>query len=102
VSFISPDAHIQVSPSHRPSCFSFLLVWHACLADSVCRAKNQRALNAKLNGSSLGAAGKDDALSTKAWANKLAKRNKRREQDLAERRQRDMEEADRAVYDESE
>lgn len=64
------------------------------------RAKNQRALNAKLKGSTLGSATQDDALDTKSWAKKLAKRAKQREQELAAKRQKEMEEADQAVYDE--
>lgn len=64
------------------------------------RSRNRSALNAKLKGSTLGDTNRDDSLSTKDWAKKLAKRAKQREKELAERRQRDMEEADKAAYDE--
>ena len=64
------------------------------------RAKNQSALNAKLKGSTLGDTNHDDGLSAKNWIKKQKKRAKERERELAEKRQRDMEESDRAVYDE--
>ena len=66
------------------------------------RAKNQKQLNAKLKGSTLGDSSKDDQLDTAAWLRKQKKRSKQREKELADRRARDMEEADNAAaYDES-
>ncbi|GMK59988.1 hypothetical protein CspeluHIS016_0902050 [Cutaneotrichosporon spelunceum] len=70
------------------------------MKEKIERAKNQRALNAKMTGSTLGDAGRDDALDAKSWARKLGKRNKKREAELAARRQREMDEADRVVYGE--
>lgn len=66
------------------------------------RAKNQRALNAKLKGSTLGDTSKDDSLSAKTWIKTQKKRAGRREKELAERRQREMDEADRVAYGEDE
>ena len=69
------------------------------LADG--RLQNQRALKAKLKGATLGDSSKDDSLDTAAWLKKQKKRAKQREKELAERRAREMEEADRAAaYDE--
>lgn len=49
----------------------------------------------------MGDSSKDDALDTAAWLKKQKKRAKQREKELAERRAREMEEADRAAaYDE--
>ncbi|BEJ17970.1 hypothetical protein CspHIS471_0702470 [Cutaneotrichosporon sp. HIS471] len=70
------------------------------MKEKIERAKNQRALNAQMAGSTLGDAGRDDALDAKSWARKLGKRNKKREAELAARRQREMDEADRIVYGE--
>ncbi len=64
------------------------------------RAKNQRALNSKLKGSTIGDSSRDDELSAKSWIRKQKKRAKEREKELADRRQREMDEEDRAVYDE--
>lgn len=63
------------------------------------RQKNQRALHAKLKGSTLGDAGKDD-IDAKSWAKKLKKRSAKREAELAARRAKEMAEADAAAYDE--
>ena len=66
------------------------------------RSRNRTALNAKLKGSTLGDASiRDDALSTKDWLRKQKKRAAQREKEMALKRQREMEEADKAVYDES-
>ncbi|KLT45793.1 SART-1 protein [Cutaneotrichosporon oleaginosum] len=70
------------------------------MKEKIERAKNQRALHAKLAGSTLGDAGRDDTLDAKSWARKLGKRNKRHEAELAARRQREMDEADRVAYGE--
>ncbi|GFZ48646.1 hypothetical protein JCM24511_06395, partial [Saitozyma sp. JCM 24511] len=70
------------------------------IKERIEKSRNRSALNAKLKGSTLGDTNRDDSLSTKDWAKKLAKRAKQREKELAERRQRDMEEADKAAYDE--
>jgi hypothetical protein len=66
------------------------------------RLQNRSALNAKLKGTTLGAASKDDGLSAKDYVKKQKKMAKKRERELAERRQKEMEEADKASYDESE
>lgn len=63
------------------------------------RQKNQRALHAKLKGSTLGDAGKDD-IDSASWAKKLKKRAAKREAELAARRAKEMAEADAAAYDE--
>jgi len=66
------------------------------------RAKNQKQLNAKLKGSTLGDSSRDDTLDTAAWLRKQKKRSKQREKELAEKRAREMEEADKAAgYDEN-
>ncbi|RSH91795.1 hypothetical protein EHS25_009165 [Saitozyma podzolica] len=70
------------------------------IKERIEKSRNRSALNAKLKGSTLGDTNRDDSLSTKDWAKKLAKRAKQREKELAERRRRDMEEADKAAYDE--
>jgi U4/U6.U5 tri-snRNP-associated protein 1 len=68
---------------------------------SAIRSKNQHALNAKLKGETLGGKSKDDTLDAASWVKKLKKRQKAHEKELAERRQREMEEADKAGdYDE--
>lgn len=64
------------------------------------RARNQHALNARLKGSTLAEKSKDDELSAKRWIRKQKRRAKERERELAQKRQKDMEEADQAVYDE--
>lgn len=46
-------------------------------------------------------ANRDDSLDNAAWLKKLAKRQKKREQELAARKAREMEEADKAAYDEN-
>jgi len=67
------------------------------------RSKNRSALNAKLKGSTLGDNNRDDSLDAKSWIKKQKKRQKQFEKDAAERRQKEMDEADhRATYDESE
>lgn len=63
------------------------------------KVKNQRALHAKLKGSTLADENKDDALTAKNWIKTQKKRAARRERELAERRARE-EEADRAAYGE--
>lgn len=69
--------------------------------ERIAKAKNQRALNAKMTGSTLGDSSKDDSLDAKAWIRKQKKRQKEREKELAERRAKEMEEADKlADYDE--
>ncbi|ORY33488.1 SART-1 protein [Naematelia encephala] len=70
------------------------------LKEKIAKARNQRDLNAKLKGSTLGTQSKDDALDAKNWVKKQAKRAKLREKELAERRRKEMEESDQAVYDE--
>lgn len=62
--------------------------------------KNQRALNKKLQGSTLGDTSKDDKLSASSWIKAQKKRASRHEKDQAARRLREMEEADRVAYDE--
>lgn len=57
-------------------------------------------MNAKLKGSTLGETNKDDALSAKNWIKTQKKRAGKREKELAERRQREMDEADRVAYGE--
>jgi hypothetical protein len=67
------------------------------------RAKNQRALNAKLRGSTLGdAAAEEDAESTASWIKKNKKMQKQRAREIQMARQRELEqeERDRGVYDE--
>ncbi|EIW72236.1 hypothetical protein TREMEDRAFT_24325 [Tremella mesenterica DSM 1558] len=64
------------------------------------KARNRSALNAKLKGSTLGDTNTDDTLSAKDWIKKQKKRAKEREKELALKRQKEMEEADAAVYDE--
>lgn len=66
------------------------------------RVKNQRELNSKLKGSTLGEKSGDDKLAAKDWVRKQAKRAKMREKELAERRRKEMEEDDQAIYDERE
>ena len=69
--------------------------------ERISKLQNQRALNAKLKGSTLGDSGKDDTLDSAAWIKKQKKRAKQREKELAEKRAREMEEADKAAaYDE--
>ena len=69
--------------------------------ERIAKAKNQRALNAKMKGGTLGDKNKDDSLDTKNWIKKQKKRAKEREKELAARRVREMEEADNAAtYDE--
>lgn len=63
------------------------------------KVRNQRALHAKLKGSTLGESSKDDALSAKKWIKTQQKRVAKRERELAERRARE-EEADKAAYGE--
>lgn len=48
----------------------------------------------------MGDSSRDDELSAKSWIKKQKKRAKERERDLAERRQKEMDESDTAVYDE--
>ena len=55
-----------------------------------------------MKGSTLGTNVADDSLSAKSWIKKQKKRARDHERELAERRAREMEEADKAVYDESE
>jgi hypothetical protein len=73
--------------------------------EKIAKAKNQRALNAKLQGSTLGDAAPDeDAESMAAWVKKSKKMQKQRAREIALARQREAEQAerDRAVYDEGE
>ena len=42
----------------------------------------------------------DDQLSAKEWLKRQKKRAKQRERELAEKKAKELEEADRAVYDE--
>ncbi|TXT05942.1 hypothetical protein VHUM_03703 [Vanrija humicola] len=69
--------------------------------EQIERVKNQRALNKKLQGSTLGDTSKDDKLSASSWIKAQKKRASRHEKDLAAKRLREMEEADRVAYDES-
>lgn len=57
-------------------------------------------MNSKLKGSTLGASNEDEGLSAKSWIKKQKKRAKDNERDMAQRRARDMEEQDAAIYDE--
>jgi hypothetical protein len=72
------------------------------VTDLYPRAKNQRALNAKLQGSTLGDAAPDDGESTTAWIkkNKKMQKQRAREIELAKQREREQEEMDRGVYGE--
>lgn len=66
------------------------------------RSQNRNALNSKLKGASLGAANTEEKdISAKNWIKKQKKAAKLREQELAMKRQKEMEEQDQAVYDES-
>ena len=79
----------------------FLLTLKLAGADESHRVRNRTALNSKLKGSTLGASNRDDSLDAKNWIKKQKKRAKERERELAERRQREMDESDRAAaYDE--
>ncbi|KAL1412710.1 hypothetical protein Q8F55_000457 [Vanrija albida] len=69
--------------------------------EQIERVKNQRALNKKLQGSTLGDTTKDDKLSASSWIKAQKKRASRHEKDLAAKRLREMEEADRVAYDEA-
>lgn len=74
--------------------------WVLCFRSADDRVKNQRALNAKLKGSTLGENEKDDSKSAKDWIKAQKKRATKRERELAERRAKEMEEADNVEYDE--
>ena len=60
----------------------WILIWN--------RARNQRDLNAKLRGSTLGDNSKDDSLDAKAWLKKQKKRAKEREREQSERTAREL------------
>ncbi|ORX40646.1 SART-1 protein [Kockovaella imperatae] len=70
------------------------------LKERIAKARNQRDLNAKLKGSTLGDVSNDDGLDAKAWLKKQKKRAKQRENELAARRAREQEELDKAAYGE--
>ncbi|WVR07742.1 hypothetical protein IAU60_004785 [Kwoniella sp. DSM 27419] len=69
------------------------------IKESIEKARNRSALNAKLKGSTLGDANADDSLDAKSWIKKQKKREKIRAKEMADRRAREMEEQDK-VYDE--
>ncbi|OCF38162.1 U4/U6.U5 tri-snRNP-associated protein 1 [Kwoniella heveanensis BCC8398] len=72
----------------------------ADIKERIAKQRNKSALNAKLKGSTLGDTNADDSLDAKSWIKKQKKREKVRAREMAERRAREMEEQDRAVYDE--
>lgn len=63
------------------------------------RAKNQRALNEKLKGTTLATADKED-LDNKAWLRKLAKRQKKHAQELAAKKAKELEDKYADTYGE--
>ncbi|OCF77193.1 U4/U6.U5 tri-snRNP-associated protein 1 [Kwoniella mangroviensis CBS 8886] len=69
------------------------------LKERIERSRNRSALNAKLKGKTLGTSNEDDKLDTKSWIKQQKKREKLRAAELA-RRAKEMEEADKAIYDE--
>ncbi|WVQ67101.1 uncharacterized protein L199_005295 [Kwoniella botswanensis] len=69
------------------------------LKERIERSRNRSALNAKLKGKTLGISNEDDKLDTKSWIKQQKKREKLRAAELA-RRAKEMEEADKAIYDE--
>ncbi|WWD19575.1 hypothetical protein CI109_104036 [Kwoniella shandongensis] len=71
------------------------------IKERIEKARNRSALNAKLKGSTLGDNNADDSLDAKSWIKKQKKREKQRAKEMAEARARDMEEQDKAVYDEN-
>ncbi|KAK8853158.1 hypothetical protein IAR55_003859 [Kwoniella newhampshirensis] len=71
------------------------------IKERIEKARNRSALNAKLKGSTLGENNADDGLDAKTWIKKQKKREKQRAKEMAEARARDMEEQDKAVYDET-
>ncbi|KAK4685834.1 U4/U6.U5 tri-snRNP-associated protein 1, partial [Tremellales sp. Uapishka_1] len=72
------------------------------LKERIAKARNKTDLNKTMKGSTLGSTSKEDAdLSAKNWIKKQKRRAKEREKELALKRQKDMEEADQAVYDEN-
>lgn len=92
---------VLVSSDRFYACSGSVRRGEAGRVDGVYRARNRSALNAKLKGSTLGDQSADDGLSAKAWLKKQKKRAKDNERALAERRAREMEEADKlASYDE--
>ncbi|WVQ84312.1 hypothetical protein IAT38_006464 [Cryptococcus sp. DSM 104549] len=70
------------------------------IKERIQKARNKSALNAKLKGSTLGEKNADDSLDAKSWIKKQKKREKQRAKEMADARAREMEEADKAVYDE--
>ncbi|WWC64651.1 uncharacterized protein I303_107262 [Kwoniella dejecticola CBS 10117] len=69
------------------------------LKERIEKARNRSALNAKLKGKTLGTSNEDDKLDAKSWIKQQKKREKLRAAELA-RRAKEMEEADKASYDE--
>ncbi|KAL7418367.1 hypothetical protein Q5752_006825 [Cryptotrichosporon argae] len=70
------------------------------IKERIEKSRNRVALNAKLKGSTLADAGKDDALSAKSWLKQQKKRAKRHAEDALEKKRREQEEQDAMVYDE--
>ncbi|WWC91651.1 uncharacterized protein L201_006597 [Kwoniella dendrophila CBS 6074] len=69
------------------------------LKERIEKARNRSALNSKLKGKTLGLSNEDDKLDTKSWIKQQKKREKLRAAELA-KRAKEMEEADKAIYDE--
>ncbi|WWC71951.1 uncharacterized protein I206_105910 [Kwoniella pini CBS 10737] len=69
------------------------------LKERIEKSRNRSALNAKLKGKTLGISNEDDKLDAKSWIKQQKKREKIRAAELA-KRAKEMEEADKAIYDE--